>query len=268
VRLTSGELALNLRSLSVALALAVLGTPSVFAQDKTGDLKITFKLKGDAPKLANVNVTTDKQFCGNKDILDERLIVNEKNKGIKNVVVYIYTGRRGTDLPKQTPQKRTLNLANKACIFEPHVLITQTGDTIEVTNPDEVGHNTNLAFFNNEAQNFTIPAGQSKEVKLEEADPAVIPVACNIHPWMLAHVLVVDHPFAGISNEDGVLEIKGIPVGKDVVFRAWHEVGTFKNEIHIDGKKEEWKSNKFELDIKEGSNDLGVVEIPIDEFDL
>ncbi|MGB7348074.1 MAG: methylamine utilization protein [Pirellulaceae bacterium] len=259
---------MNLRTLSIALALAVLSTSSVFAQGKTGDLKITFKLKGDVPTLKNVDVTTDKQFCGKHDIKDERLIVNEKNQGIKNVVVYIYTGRRGTELPKQEPQKRKLNLANKNCVFEPHVLITQTGDTIEVTNPDEVGHNTNLAFFNNEAQNFTIPAGQKKDVLLKESEPAVIPVACNIHPWMVGHILVVDHPFAGISNEDGVLEIKGIPVGKDVVFRAWHEVGTFKNEILIDGKKEEWSSNKFELDIKEGMNDLGVVEVPVKEFEL
>lgn len=259
---------MNLRPLSIALALAVLGTSSVFAQDKTGDLKITFKLKGDAPELANVAVTTDKQFCGKKDIKDQRLIVNDANKGIKNVVVYIYTGRRGTDLPKQEPKKRTLNLANDDCVFEPHVLITQTGDTIQVTNPDEVGHNTNLAFFNNPAQNFTIPAGQSKDVLLKDAEPAVIPVACNIHPWMVGHILVVDHPFAAVSNEDGVIEIKGIPVGKDVVFRAWHEVGTFKNEILIEGKKDEWKSNKFEMDIKEGMNDMGVVEVPIEEFDL
>ena len=258
---------MNLRTIVSATALILFTATSAFAQD-TGDLKITFKLKGDAPKLDNVKVTTDKQFCGKKDIADERLIVNPENKGIKNVVVYIYTGSRGTKLPKQKPRERKLALDNKACIFEPHVLLTQVGDTIKVNNPDDVGHNTNLAFFNNEAQNFTIPAKQSKEVLLKEPEPAVIPVACNIHPWMVAHVLVVDHPFAGISDENGVLEIKGIPAGEEIVFRAWHEVGTFKSEIYIGGEKEKWKSNKFEVEIKPGMNDLGTVEVPIDEFDL
>ena len=258
---------MNLRSILGASALILFCTTAAFAQD-TGDLKITFKLLGDAPQLENVKVTTDKPFCGKKDIPDQRLIVNSDNKGIKNVVVYVYTGRRGTDLPKQKPQERTLTLDNKACMFEPHVLLTQVGDTIDVKNPDAVGHNTNLAFFNNDAQNFTIPAGQSKKVSLSKPEPAVIPVACNIHPWMVAHVLVVEHPFAGISDENGVVEIKGIPVGDEVVFRAWHEVGTFKNEIKVDGKKDKWKSNKFEIKIKPGMNDLGTVEVPIGEFDL
>ncbi|NND99947.1 MAG: methylamine utilization protein [Pirellulaceae bacterium] len=259
---------MNLRHLVSATALILFCATPVLAQEKTGDLKITFKLKGDAPELGNVDVTTDKPFCGKKDVPDQRLIVNEDSKGIKNVVVYVYTGRRGTELPEQKPRNHKLNLANESCMFEPHVVLAQKGDTIEVTNPDEVGHNTNLGFFNNEAQNFTIPAGQSKTVKLEEAEPAVIPVACNIHPWMLAHVLVVDHPFAGISDENGVLEIKGLPVGDEVVFRAWHEVGTFKNEIYIDGEEEKWSSNKFELEIKPGMNDLGTVEVPVGEFDL
>ena len=259
---------MKLRNALGAVALTLVCVTTTLAQD-VGDLKITFKLKGDAPKLGNVKVTTDKQFCGKKDVPDQRLTVGEE-RGIKNVVVYVYTGRRGTDLPEQKPQLRTLTLDNKACMFEPHVLITQVGDTIDVRNPDEVGHNTNLAFFNNPAQNFTIPAGQSKQVELKESEPAVIPVACNIHPWMVAHLLVVDHPFAGISNEDGVVEIKGIPVPKkgEIVFRAWHEVGTFKNEIYIDGKKDKWKSNKFEVEIKPGKNDLGIVEVPIGEFDL
>ncbi len=259
---------MKFRTLSIALALLMLGTTTAFSQDKTGDLKITFKLKGDIPKLADVNVTTDKQFCGKHPIKDERLIVDEKSKGIKNVAVYIYTGRRGTELPKQEPQVRTIKLANKDCIFDPHVLITQAGDTLEVSNPDAIGHNTNLPFFKNKPVNFTLPAGQKKDVLLTDAEPAVIPFACNIHPWMVGHILVVDHPFAAVSDEQGVLEIKGIPVGKDVVFRAWHEVGTFKNEIFIDGKKDEWKSNKFEIDIKEGMNDLGVVEVPVGEFSL
>ena len=69
-----------------------------------------------------------------------------------------------------------------------HIVIAQTGDTLKVTNPDAVGHNANLGFFNNKQQNFTIPAGQEKTVALEESEPAPIPVDCNIHPWMKSYV--------------------------------------------------------------------------------
>ena len=153
------------------------------------------------------------------------------------------------------------------CRFEPHVVICQVGDTLKVTNPDPVGHNANLKFFENTAQNFMIPAKQEKSVLLEKAEPALIPVECNIHPWMKANILVVDHPFAAVSDDDGNLEIKGLPAGDKIIFRASHDSGTFRDEIMINGKKDSWKSNKFEVEIKAGMNDLGTVEMPPSAFE-
>ena len=235
---------------------------------KTGSLKITFKYKGKPPKPKPAKVPAAGAFCGAVPggIKDETLIVNPMNSGIKNVIVYLYTGRRGVNLPPQKLGNQVHILANQNCMFKPHVLIAQVGDSIKVTNPDPVGHNANFAFFNNNPIAAIIPPNGNNVVKLTQPEPAVIPVECNIHPWMRAHVLILDHAFAGVSDENGVLEIKNIPARKDMVFRAWHEEGTFKNEIYIDGKKDKWKSNKFELDIKPGENDLGVVEIPATEF--
>ena len=255
------------RKILGVLAVMMLTASPVLAE-KTGDLKITFKLKGKAPAPEDVKVTQDAAFCGKFGLKDERLVVNKENNGLANVIVYVYTGSRGTKLPKMTPPKKTHTLANKDCRFEPHILITQVGDTLDVTNPDTVGHNANLQFLMNTQQNFTIPAGQKKSVVLTSAEPAPIPVNCNIHPWMNARLVVVDHPFAAVSNKDGELIIKGLPAGDDIVFRAFHESGTFKEEIYIDGKKEKWKSNRFEVEIEEGMNDLGVVEVPLEQFKL
>ena len=102
----------------------------------TGDLKITFQYDGAAADPATVNVNKDAAFCGKHGLTDETLIVNKDNKGIKNVVVYVYTGRGGSKLAKVDPVNATHVLANKNCRFEPHILITQTGDKLKVTNPD------------------------------------------------------------------------------------------------------------------------------------
>ncbi len=51
-----------------------------------------------------------------------------------------------------------------------------------------------------------------------------------------------------------------------MVFRASHESGTFKNEIYVNGKKDKWKRNNFEVKIKKGMNDLGTVEVPAANF--
>jgi plastocyanin len=257
----------NLRSFAAVVAALLAVTVATPALAQTGTLRITFKYKGDAPSFDDIEPTVDKAFCGSKNIPDERLIVNSENQGLKNVVVYVYTGRRGTDLPAMDLKAETHELANKNCRFQPHVLIAKKGDTIKVTNPDEVGHNANFAFFNNPAQNLTVPVGGSIDIKLEEAEPTVIPVACNIHPWMKAQVLVLDHPFAAVSDENGVLEISGLPAGEEIIFRANHESGSMSKVI-LNGEEESWRGARFEVEIKPGMNDLGTVEIPADAFDL
>ena len=240
---------------------------SIASAAETGDLKIRFVYGGDPPERKAIVPDKDVNFCGKHDLFDESLIVNPENRGIKNVVVYVYTGSRGTDLPPQEPANATHTLANENCRFEPSVVLCQVGDTLKVTNPDPVGHNANLKFFNNTAQNFMIPAKQEKTVELTESEPALIPVECNIHPWMKANILVVDHPYAAVSDEDGNLEIKGLPAGEEIIFRAWHVSGSFGDEIMVNGKEDSWRSNKFEVEIEAGENDLGTVEMPPAAFD-
>lgn len=261
--------AFSKRTVLAAIGVFALVIPSAVATpagaEETGTLRMTFKLKGDAPKSQPVQPNVDQAFCGQFQIPDESLVVNPENKGIKNVIVYVYTGRRGTDLPEMDLEAKTHVLANQNCRFEPHVVIAKKGDTIKVTNPDKVGHNANFQFFNNQQQNLTVPAGGAVDVKLEEAEPAPIPVACNIHNWMKAQLVVLDHPFAAVSSEDGVLEISGLPVGKEIVFRANHENGSLKDVI-IDGEEESWRGSRFEVEIKPGMNDMGVIEVPVDAF--
>jgi len=244
--------------LTVVSALTLTTTT---AAQKTGDLKIRFEYGGKAFAPKPLDPNKDVAFCGNKKLVNERLLVNQTNNGIKNVVVYVYTGRGGAKLAKVKPVNNTHTLANENCRFEPRILVTQTGDTLKVTNPDAVGHNANMNFFENKAENVMIPAGRDATVELKKAEPAPIPIDCNIHPWMKAYILVLDHPFAAVSDENGDMIIKGLPSGKKLMFRVYHEAGAIK-EVNIDGKKEGWKRSRFEVEIKEGMNDLGTVVVP------
>lgn len=244
--------------------LLMLGGVPAFAE--TGDLKVRFEYGGEPPAPGPVNVDKDVEFCGKHNLKSEKLLVNDRNKGIQNVLVYVYTGRGGSDLPKVDPANDTHTLANSQCRFEPHVLIAQTGDTLKITNPDDVGHNANLNFFINTAQNFTIPPKQAKEVVLEEPEPGPIPVDCNIHPWMKAHVLVLEHPFAAKSDENGELIIKGLPAGEELTFRVWIEAAEGAiGEVMVDGEELDLgRRNTFEYEIEPGVNDMGTVVVPAD----
>lgn len=252
-------------TLLTAVLLTAAFTTTAWAE-KTGDLKIRFEYSGKPFTPKPIDVNKDVEFCGKHGLLQERLVINKENKGIQNVVVYVYTGRGGSKIDKAEPAKNAHTLANENCRFEPHILITQTGDTLKVTNPDPVGHNANMNFFNNKAQNLMVPGGQEQEVALAKAEPAPIPIDCNIHPWMKAYVLVLDHPFAATSDENGDMVIKGLPAGEKLVFRVYHEAGAIK-EVEIGGKKESWKRSRFEVEINEGLNDLGTVIVPADALE-
>lgn len=246
----------------VAIAVAALFVAApIFAQE-TGTLKVKFVFGGAAFKPDPVNVNKDVDFCGKHPLVNERLLVDSETKGIQNVVFYVYTGRGGSKLPPQAAANATHVLANDKCRFEPRVVVLQAGDTLRITNPDAVGHNANLNFFANPAQNITIPPDAEKLVKVEKAEPAPIPVDCNIHPWMRAYVVSLDHPFVGVSDKSGSLEIKGLPVGQKLSFRLFHEAASGIKEVLIDGKATELKKNVLELDIKSGMNDYGTITIP------
>ena len=231
---------------------------------ETADLKIRFEYDAAPPTVDMVKVDKDVAFCGKEPIPEEELVVSDDG-GIKNVVLYVYTGRGGTDgdLVKSEDGDTVHELANKSCRFEPHILVTQVGDTLRITNPDEVAHNANLNFFNNKAQNLTIPAGQLVEVPLEKDEPAPIPVDCNIHPWMKGFVLVLDHPYGAVSDDDGTLTIEGLPAGEELTFRVYHESLKIKElKVKDTGETKKVKRARIEMTLDPGMNDMGTWVVP------
>ena len=76
--------------------------------------------------------------------------------------------------------------------------------------------------------------------KLAEQEP--ISVVCDIHAWMRAYHLPIDHPFAAVSGEDGTFEIKDLPAGKHE-FKIWHEAGGMLEKA-------------FVVTVKPGDNEL------------
>ncbi|WP_404307135.1 methylamine utilization protein [Neorhodopirellula lusitana] len=253
-----------IRRLSIAFAAtacvsATLAAGTTSAQDAT--LKMRFVYDGTPPKVENIDPNKDAEYCGKHVIPNEKMLVNPDNKGMRNVIVHVYTRSSGKDLPKTEAKNSTHVLANDQCRFEPHVVVAQSGDKLRITNPDEVGHNANLNFIRNTAQNLMIPAGQEKLVDLSDAEPAPIPVDCNIHPWMRAYVVVLEHPFADVSDADGNIVIEGLPAGKEITFAVRYEGGKL-DEVKVGGKETDWKRQRFEVDLKAGVNDLGEILVP------
>jgi len=229
-----------------------------------GDLTATFVYDGKAPAPVKARVDKDVAYCGQFNVLDEAVVVNPDNGGVANLLSFLYvsrTGKKPTVHPDyEKTAKDEVKLDNNKCRFEPHMTILRPTQTLLVGNSDTVGHNTNISALTNPAQNILVPPNGTLKLTfpLEERFP--MNVACNIHPWMKALVVVKDHPYAAATDANGKLTIKNLPVGK-WTFQFWHETPGYVTEVTMNAKKTTWARGRVELTIKPGMNDLGEIKL-------
>lgn len=228
-----------------------------------GSLTATFVFDGDAPDAPLAKITSDKEFCTAFHVLDESLVIDKQTRGVANVILFMVLGPRDPKPPVREPASSAVAnevfLDNKHCRFDPHVVLLQTSQTLVVGNSDSVGHNTNLATFRNPQFNELIPSGGQKQVKLKTEEPLPVKVACNIHPWMFAWVVVKDHPYMAVSDQSGKLEIKDLPVG-EWSFQLWQEKAGYLRDVAFSGGVTD-RRGRFTLTVKPGENALGEIRL-------
>ena len=107
-------------------------------------------------------------------------------------------------------------------MYTPHVIGVQIDQTVTIINDDDTLHNVNAQPEINQGFNFAQPVkGQRSDQTFSEAE-IMVPLKCDVHPWMQAYVGVVAHPYFAVTGEDGSFTISRLPAG-DYVVAAWHE---------------------------------------------
>jgi hypothetical protein len=239
---------------------------SVSQAQEWGNLKAKFVLDGKPPVPEKSKVDKDVAVCGKHKLVDETYIINAATGEIKNVVLFL-SPKPGSAKPTVHPDydkaPDTVELDNRNCHFEPHIVLMRTTQKLVIKNSDPVGHNTNANFLENVSFNDLIPAGGSITKPLPKPESAFMPLSCSIHPWMAAKILIRDDPYFGVSNDKGILTIEKIPVGK-WTFTIWHEGCGFVTSGQQGGKEKKWTKGKIDIEIKKGDNDLGEFKIPVD----
>lgn len=169
--------------------------------------------KGNAPK--------DNEVCGAQAAPDQSVV--SENGGLGNVFIYLAKASKGNSSPKPT---EPIKFDQKYCVFKPHAIVLPVNVPVLVLNSDSVAHNTHTNPGRNNPFNSLIQPNEQNGVPLTytRAEQEPVKVTCDIHPWMLAWHLPLDHPFAACSNPDGSFEIADLPPGKHE-FRVWHEKG-------------------------------------------
>jgi plastocyanin len=93
--------------------------------------------------------------------------------------------------------------------FVPDLLVIQAGSRVEFPNSDAVLHHV---YSFSAAKQFELPLFHGRvhsPVVFDE--PGLVVVGCNIHDHMVGHILVVESPLHGVTDERGVVTFKELP---------------------------------------------------------
>ena len=169
------------------------------------------------PAPAKMDMSQDPACLGSGDSVSDEVMT--KDGKLRNVFIYVKSG-----LPKvsfEVPATEVV-LDQKGCKFSPRVLGLQAGQTLSISNSDQTNHNVHPVPKANREWNQSQMAGQGPIRRKFTSVEGLFPVKCNMHPWMLAWISVLPHPFFAVSGQDGAYTIKGLPPGEYEVV-AWHE---------------------------------------------
>ena len=97
-------------------------------------------------------------------------------------------------------------------VFRPLVLAVTAGTTVDFPNSDNLFHNV---FSYSQPREFDLgryPRGEMKSVRFDK--PGIVNVFCDIHSYMYATILVFDHPYFAVPDDEGNFTLPNVPEGR------------------------------------------------------
>lgn len=187
-----------------------------------GSLRGTVRWSGRIPAEKTITPGEDTKVCRVRP--DQALVIHKETLGVKNAVVYVSKITKG----KKFDSKR-VELNQKDCIFEPHIVIVPAKGEVAFGNDDAVPHNIHVYSRRNRSFNLVVPprSGESDEAEAvvrRFIRPDRVVVKCDYHAWMKAYILVSSHPYRVVTDENGRFSITDIPPGTYRI-GVWHEQG-------------------------------------------
>lgn len=167
----------------------------------------------------------DPAVCAKTSSIPDESLVVGKDGGIANVFVYLKKLPRELKGTFEKPTSQPL-LDQVGCIFKPRALLLWVGLEYELKNSDAVSHNVKTTPGINDSTNGGVAPGESMFQKYRRVESQPFIAQCSIHPWMQFWTLVLDHPYAAITDANGKFEIANLPPGR-YEFRVFHERGKF-----------------------------------------
>lgn len=137
----------------------------------------------------------------------------ERVADVRDVVVYV------TGFTSAPPTRAPATLDQRGEQFAPRLLPVVAGQEVAFPNRDRIYHNV---FSVSPVKSFDLGQYKSSDApKRERFERAgLVPVYCNIHPHMIAYVVVLENAAYALAAPDGTFTIRGVPPGRHTL-HAW-----------------------------------------------
>lgn len=149
-----------------------------------------------------------------------RIVILEKDNkptpDLGDAVVYLEGA--ATAATAAAPDTVEIAITDKA--YAPHVVVVPLGSTVRFPNHDPFNHNV---FSVTEPNSFDLGLYGRGETKSQTfMHPGLVRVYCNVHPRMVAYVLVMANRLFAQPGQDGSFTIESVPSGR-YRLHVWHE---------------------------------------------
>lgn len=214
-----------MKQLITSFALLAMVSPTFAAG--WGHIEGQFVLDGAVPEVPPLvkkgdATVKDAEVCAAEAVPNDGMLFDKETGGIANVVIYM---RKAPSVHPdlKAPAEKEVVFDQKNCRFIPNTLVIHNKQTVVCKNSDGASHNVHTNPFVNTPANFLVSANDTKGVEVKMPVPESLPVkvVCDIHPWMLGWWVVVDHPYAAVTDAQGKFKIENLPEG-EMEFRVWH----------------------------------------------
>jgi plastocyanin len=197
----------------------------------SGEIAGKVLFHGQAPHLRRIMMDKD-PVCASEHpegVMPEDGRVNA-NGTLPNAFVYVSKGAE--NLSKAAPAE-PVTLEQKECEYAPHVLGIMVGQPLQVVTLDPTSHNIHIMPKAGRDFDVTQQPGSSA-VTTKFLNPQImVPVHCNIHPWMEAFIGVVTNPYYAVTGDQGTFQIKGVPAGSYTLSIWTATFGTQEREVTL-----------------------------------
>lgn len=195
----------------------------------------------------------DAAVCSAADLPDESVLVDSRSNGLANVVVYLANKPSVIHPDLVSSKRKDVEFQLKGCRFVTHVLVVRTDQDIHILSNDAIAHNVHPNSQKNRISANIFLDRMPIVDTFRQSERLPFKVTCDIHPWMEAYWVVLDHPYVSVTNEKGEFEISKLPEG-DHTFRIWHE-------------KAGYLDKSYKVTVKAGVNNVGPITFAADKVE-